>query len=321
MYAVEGKAQAEGNKDEEERERMEFRCVVVMDDVVPCPSRGNVVAQHGLSLYLDFYDMAEPFCLLFDTGTETPNLQRNLNTLKLDTTAIRYTVISHAHYDHMGGLAGLLGQLEQPVEIIAGKGVLEHKFRKLIKGETGGRDGLKRVGIPESDRDLLSLQYGHSIRYCGEPYQLAPGVILSGQIELRHAQEAPSPFFVVKGAGGSVETDTFREELALYIKHPRLGLMVITGCAHRGIINTLDDAMAKTGCDRVYGVVGGFHLFQSSDEHVAWVIDAFKARGVRFVLPLHCTGLRGIIELVSHMKRETVLGGVGVEFDTRELDD
>jgi 7,8-dihydropterin-6-yl-methyl-4-(beta-D-ribofuranosyl)aminobenzene 5'-phosphate synthase len=191
--------------------------------------------------------------ILFDTGEEPDILLHNMKQANIDPDQIQYLVISHIHHDHIGGLMG---------ETVWKN--METVFFPVKLDSLG--DGSERMAsLPVELFPHVFLKRVDSL-----PIGLFPHVFLTGVMP-------PVPANIIHG-----------KEQSLIIDTPQ-GLVLITGCAHPGIVSILKRAKEIVNRD-IYLVLGGFHLFNQTDEQIKTVVDSFKSMGVRYVGPMHCTG-------------------------------
>jgi 7,8-dihydropterin-6-yl-methyl-4-(beta-D-ribofuranosyl)aminobenzene 5'-phosphate synthase len=114
---------------------------------------------------------------------------------------------------------------------------------------------------------------------------------------------------------GVMEPEKFLDDGALVVKVKGKGLVVVTGCAHSGIINTVRHAQKLGGNDQIYAVIGGFHLTQGSPERIAKTIQAFKEKEIRYLVPLHCTGFEAMASMWQAFPETYVIPSVGTRIE------
>ena len=196
--------------------------------------------------------------LLFDTGGDGARLLSNMGQMGLDVGRIKSVVLSHAHGDHTGGLAGLLA---------VNKGIsvyLPRSFSTRFKEQVKAHARVVEVH---------------------EPMEIAEGVYTTGEM-----------------GRGLVE-----QALVLVTNQ---GLVVVTGCAHPGIVGMIDRAK-RIGDNRIYLAIGGFHLSVVSVQAVKGIIADFRRLGVQKVAPCHCTGKQAMKMLAAEYGDDFIETGVG----------
>jgi len=227
---------------------------------------GNFLGEWGLSILVE----TEGLNLLIDCG-QSISAVHNADILGIDLSKIDKIILSHGHYDHTGGLRPLLRRMKKRIEIIAHPdGQADHY-----------------IGIPYRQNELESL--GACFKPGTEPTWITGSMITSGEIPMVTDFEELATNLQVKGAGG-FQPDKLLDDQALIIK-TEAGLVVILGCAHRGIINTIYHAQQLTGVKKVHAVLGGCHLINAPQERVRLTINALKELGVERLGVSHCTGL------------------------------
>jgi 7,8-dihydropterin-6-yl-methyl-4-(beta-D-ribofuranosyl)aminobenzene 5'-phosphate synthase len=244
-----------------------------------------VLAEWGLSVLVETDDLK----ILLDTGAGT-SVPHNAPIFGLDLSTIDKIVLSHGHFDHTGGLKGVLKQIGKQVEVIAHPDIWA---RKYARGE-----GFERyIGIPFSREELEAL--GASLTLSREPVWITDDIVTTGEIAMTEEFEQLDPNMYVKEDDGW-HRDGLWDDRALIIKTDE-GLAVILGCAHRGVINTLRHAREITGVALIHTVIGGTHLTGASDERVLRTAAALQELGVQRVGVSHCTGLPAAVLLAQQL--------------------
>jgi 7,8-dihydropterin-6-yl-methyl-4-(beta-D-ribofuranosyl)aminobenzene 5'-phosphate synthase len=233
------------------------------------------VSEWGLSILIKTDDAT----ILFDTGASNAAV-RNADKLNINLQTVNTIVLSHGHADHTGGMRDVLERTHD-VDVIAHPSIWEPKYTKRPY-ETHHAF----IGIPFR-RQLLEL-YGANFILSKEPYQIRENIWTSGEIPLKTDFESIEPIFFVQSDDGYLP-DSIPDDLALIIKMPA-GLVIMLGCGHRGLINTIDHARNITGEHRVHTIVGGTHLFPKTEQQRAKTIEALKSSGIQKIGVSHCTG-------------------------------
>ncbi len=246
--------------------------------------------------------------LLFDTGAEPDTVLRNLQALGLDLSDVSEVVLSHAHQDHTGGLATLRKAVAQKspqalTRVHVGKGFFTPRFRngKLYTTLAAQRAELEAAGI-------------QFIEHAG-PAELLPGVWLTGPVARHHPEHNYPKDVLVDTPAGRV-TDTVPEDSSLVLDTPD-GLVLLTGCGHAGVVNTLEAAQKVVRPAKVTTVIGGMHLFSADDATLDWTAAQFRRFGVRELIGAHCTGIESVYRLRAGAgldRKTAVVGAVGASW-------
>ena len=251
---------------------------VLIEDSV---SRPILLAEHGLAFWIDTGSHG----LLFDTG-QSRLILANANELKLDLDAVDSVVLSHGHYDHCGGLADVLANAAGNVTVYAHPRALDPKYRRT---ETGTRP----IGMSIQCRQVLCASR-HNLKTVTTPTEIAPGLFLTGEIPRVHPEEQGGAGFCLDAEGR--QPDSFLDDQALFMKTPG-GTVVVLGCAHAGVINTLAYIRHLTGDQPMHTILGGMHLHSASNERIAWTIASLRRFSIERFYPMHCTGAKAVAAL------------------------
>ncbi|MDE2597029.1 MAG: MBL fold metallo-hydrolase [Sphingomonadales bacterium] len=246
--------------------------------------------------------------LLFDTGANPDTVLRNAKALGIDLAHVRHLVLSHFHDDHTGGLPtlrrALMGTDPQALAVAdAGKGILEPRF---------DAQGKPLAGFPGLLAEYRALG-GRVVEHDG-PVELLPGVWLTGPVARRHDERNWNKGAMLRRGGALVE-DTLAEDSSLVIRTAD-GLVILTGCAHAGIMNIADAAREIGGGEPIVAVIGGLHLFAKPEPVLAETAAYLK--GVRYLLAAHCTGIEATFrlrQLLGLTPRTAVVAAVGSRYE------
>ncbi len=244
----------------------------------------SMLAEWGLSVLVEAGEQT----FLLDTGT-TDVAVRNADKLGVDLDAIEAIVLSHGHFDHTGGLLPVLERMAQSdVHVIAHPDVTAKKYvyKKKI-------DAYKYAGIPYALERLTSA--GARFEFSSDPVWLTDDIAASGEEPMTTSFESVADNLCLKD-GDSYSQDPMSDDQSLYIRTDR-GLIIILGCAHRGMINIIRHAQKVMETDRVYMVIGGTHLGPASFQQLEKSIEALQEIDVAWLGVSHCTGLPVAVKL------------------------
>lgn len=266
----------------------DMKLVVLCDD----HARAPFTAEHGFSLWLE---TKKGDRILFDTGA-TDVFMKNAALLGIDLSDVTDVVLSHGHYDHVGGLRYLLKVSHPKIWVRR-----EIGFPKYSKARYAG---------PPWPWEKIEETVG-PINYVDDHVvELHNTAFVWGPARMENTFEEPDPAFFVKD-GKATKRDYFEEELNLTLKTSK-GLVVITGCAHRGIVNIVSEAKRLFG-KRIHLVLGGFHLVNAPIEKIQWVAGRLNELGIEHLAPCHCTGEEAIRYFKSSFRDKIADCHVGTE--------
>ncbi len=257
---------------------------VVVDNAVPTRVRKPFVGEHGFSLLLEHDNRR----VLFDTGASSAVVS-NLGLLGVHPCAIDMIVVSHGHYDHTGGLYSVLQHAEKKMPVSAHPHIFQPRY------STGKQRHF--VGIPHKREQLTEL--GADWRFSERPLELLPGLWISGEIPRESGFESVDSTLVVPDAEGCDCQDDLPDDLSLFYFSPK-GLVVISGCTHSGLVNTVRWGLKLTGASRLAGWVGGTHLGPASAAQQEKTIGELESLSPDFIAANHCTGFSMMSRLHAH---------------------
>lgn len=221
---------------------------------------------------------------LFDTGNRPETVLNNLREMKMDLAGVPNVILTHHHRDHTGGLVTLRRDVMR-------------RDPKAISTAMGGK-GILLPRMPANDFVLMKGEYeatGAKLREIDKPTEIAPGAWLTGPVPRVHNERNWSGSTRVRMDGAEAE-DTLPEDQALVIDTAQ-GLVVVSGCGHAGIVNTLTYARKVVREAPVHAVIGGFHLFDANEEKLAWTAKQLAPLGIQYFLAAHCTGVESTMRL------------------------
>ena len=287
----------------------------------PAMRRNPLLAEFGLSVIAQSQRASDGRAVIVDLGYSAAVLANNLSVLGIDPTQLDAAVLSHGHLDHYGGFEGLFAH--SPAKT--------HRLPLIVGGEEAFCERLALIGNPPPvmgtlDRKQLA-QAGFEVRIAPEPALVADHAFTTGVIPLQGFERAAIPTQMRPGVGCDAEAlapakrsarqlaDDGEHELATSYVVKGLGLVVISSCSHRGVLNSVRRAQAISGVDKVHAIIGGFHLVRPRTEDEARRTAAeMVAINPRFIVPMHCTGEVFIAEALRLMPERVIRPYVGTRF-------
>lgn len=276
-----------------------------VDRRVPFDPCRTLLAEHGFSCLIRVFSGRAEHTVLLDTGLSRECLFHNAQQLGLDLRTAEAVVLSHGHFDHIGGLADFFCMADHQVPLIV------HPDAFLPRRLNNHQ---RIAELPGPDAIALK-KAGADIKTRKEPSTLAAGhLLVTGEVERMTKFEKGSPG-MERFVGGRWEPDPISDDQGVVINIRNKGLVVISGCAHAGIINTTEHAKKITGIDHVHAVMGGFHLTGPLFEPIIPVtIREMKRIGPDYVIPMHCTGWNAINGFAREMHGKFILNTVGTTY-------
>jgi len=301
--------------------------IVDSSDAIQYFTDKPLLAEHGFSALIQPGDSGET--ILWDTGGSEVALIENMRRMELDFGAITKIALSHGHWDHYAAMTAVLNEMKlspkskewiegvneaelaiwlekDQIPIIAHPAAFRERWRKKDDGTLVG----PFLPPPEGRWKAAGAMIIHS----EGPYELAPGCWTTGTVPRLSFEESGRPKDRFYREGADFVPDDLDEDQAIVINLKDKGLILLSGCAHAGIVNTIEYARRFTGVERVYAVIGGFHLARSKEDEIDQTITYIKDLRLTYVIPSHCTGFRAISQFAREMPDAFIEGVVGARY-------
>jgi 7,8-dihydropterin-6-yl-methyl-4-(beta-D-ribofuranosyl)aminobenzene 5'-phosphate synthase len=300
--------------------------IVRSTDTVERYTKALLWAEHGFSALIELG--ADGKRVLWDAGASETVLLENARRMGLDLSVLDAVALSHGHHDHIGGLEQVLRlavRMEPrrwPSDVTAEAieawrcgqrlPLLVHPaaFRERWSRRD---DGSLQGPSPRPPREVWEA-CGARLILSAEPYELAPGCWTTGTVPRHSFEQAGRSSTRVYREGDTFLPDDLDDDQAIVIHVRGKGLLILAGCAHAGIVNTVGHAREISGIDRVWAILGGFHLATADRPEIEQTIDAIDEIDPQLVCPSHCTGLRAMCRFAERMPQAFVRGVVGTRF-------
>ncbi|RLB29254.1 MAG: MBL fold metallo-hydrolase [Deltaproteobacteria bacterium] len=264
-----------------------------------------LLAEHGLSMLLRVHEGRAVHTILFDTGYSQVGVPHNMELLSVDPDEIEALVLSHGHMDHTGSLYVLLDRITNRIPLVL------HPDAFLTPRYFGLDDGRKLL-FPQTLVKTKLEDRNIELMETRSPTLLIDDMVaVTGEVERVTGFEKGLPnAFLEKD--GKVEKDFIWDDQALVANLKGKGLVIISGCAHAGIINTILHAKKITGVEKVHAVLGGFHLSGPFFEQIIEdTIKELKEMNPEVIVPMHCTGWNAVQRFSQEFPSSFVLSSVG----------
>jgi len=249
--------------------------ILCENSVIPIP---GLLGEHGLSVLIE----TPGSTFLFDTGQGFTIVQ-NAKVLKKDLKKVSKIFLSHGHFDHTGGLSDVLKGCGS-INVYAHPDIFIERFAVI---KENGKNNSRSVGIPFKKDDLCAL--GADFHFNTDFSEVEEDIFLTGEVPRKTQFEKADKRLAVR-KGNETEQDLFKDDQSLVIKTAR-GLAVVLGCAHSGMINTLNHIQQKFPGEKIHTVIGGTHMGFLDKSQVVLTIEALKEFDIDRIGVSHCTGL------------------------------
>ena len=261
-------------------------------------AKAGLEREHGFSVLVEL----EKCRILFDTGKGSA-IEKNTQTLGIDLSGLDAVVLSHGHYDHTGGIPFVLEQNPR-VPVYCHPDAFRARF-SLRHGEARPISMVPSVKERLEDRSPAGC-----LCRTVAPVELFPGIGLTGPIPRAVSWEDPGgPFF--KDIHGTVP-DPVDDEIAMWIA-VKSGLVILSGCCHAGLSNTLEHVRTLRPNDPLHAVIGGFHLLEASEDRIRHTIETLSGAALSSVIACHCTGSTQVSRLKNALGDTVREGRAGDE--------
>lgn len=243
-------------------------------------------AMFGISMLLEIRVGDIETQILYDTNQASEPILQNLETLGISLNRLNSIFISHCHFDHTGGLAGMLDAIDKPIPVIGHPSI----FRPCFEIKPEGLWPIGLIGHSQADLEKRKAQF----IFTREPLKMMTGVITTGEIPRVNDFELPGDMYTIQD--GAVVRDEIIDDASIILNLPD-GLVILAGCCHAGIVNTIAHAKAITGVAKIHAVIGGLHLLDASEDRLNKTIEALD--DVEYIFAGHCTGLKALAAIMD----------------------
>jgi 7,8-dihydropterin-6-yl-methyl-4-(beta-D-ribofuranosyl)aminobenzene 5'-phosphate synthase len=261
-------------------------------------------AEHGFSVLIRVFQNQEMCTILFDTGISSNGVIINAERMGIDLSEVSYVVLSHGHYDHFGGLESIVKAVNKiDLPILSHEDMVKRRGTASLKGDI-------REYPPFPNLEQLTPA---KILNTKKPYLIANDLAcITGEIPRKVTFEKGLMQNKIYDNKSWQPDPLVLDDRALIFNIKDKGLVIISGCAHSGIINTIRYAQQIAGLTRVYAVLGGFHLAgKEFEKRIEPTIEALKEINPELIVPSHCTGWRALISIAQALPNAFTCNSVG----------
>jgi len=244
----------------------------------------KIVGNHGISLLLEIVGPNHSINLLFDASHSADSILHNMDLLNISPTIIDFIYLSHCHWDHTGGLLGMVKAVgNNDLHVICHSTLFTPRYIT--------EPCIKSIGIP-GENSIDEIKKHCHLTQIDTHFSLMPGVISSGEVkrEVPYEDSLTSSTFIE--IGEKLIPDVIKDDISLIINLKNKGLVIITGCSHAGIINIIRQAIRITDEKRIHSIIGGLHLIDADEDRIQKTTEEFVKLDVQKFYVGHCTGLR-----------------------------
>ena len=270
-------------------------------------ANGATVGEWGLSALVQ----VDGHCVLFDTGRYPDTVLRNAATLDIDLSCVSDVVLSHFHFDHTTGLLPIVEAARERNPEAVRRVHVARGFFWSRRATTGSDDEQNQM---IARREIFAAREVEIVEH-DRPAEILPGVWITGPVGRPHP-ERNYPSTVQVRLDGEWTEDYVPESQALTVVTPQ-GHIVLLGCGHAGVVNTVDQIRGAIAERPIHALMGGLHLFAASEEVLAWTAGRLRDIGVEHLMAGHCTGIEPLMRLRTGLNlspRTAVVGAVGSQF-------
>ncbi len=277
---------------------MSLQLTILCENSVEQILPGGLIGEHGFACHLR--TIAGDF--LFDTGSGL-GLLHNCAQLGIDLSSLQGVILSHGHADHCGGLLDVLQQTG-PIPVYGHPDLFTIRYSR-----SNNRQRDISISWPQAELE----RKGADFRLQETPLQLTAQLLISGEIP-RQQTGGQDPNLCITDKSGQQVPDPLNDDLSLYLLCEK-GLVILLGCAHAGLCNIIEHAIASTGVENIHLLLGGTHLMACSNEQLTETIEQLDGYSIEKIGGAHCTGRHQARHLAEHFGERFFYASVGTRIE------
>jgi 7,8-dihydropterin-6-yl-methyl-4-(beta-D-ribofuranosyl)aminobenzene 5'-phosphate synthase len=287
------------------------------------------IAEHGFSTILDirYNDEKKKNIFLFDTGVSENGIIFNADIFGIELRNIETIVLSHGHLDHCSGLLNVLKKVSKPIDVIAHPDAF---LKRWIIYPDGNRAKMPVLDEKDLENHGATIRKIRNISFLPNnnnegaddnvngSINLPPPLMITGQIPRKTSFEKgfPLQYKEIEDEKELVPDPLVNDDQAVVVNIKQKGLVIVTGCGHAGIINTINYAKKVTKINKVFAVLGGFHLTGGIyEKSIEPTIKELKKADPKYIIPCHCTGWKATNRIIEAMPERFIQTSVGTSFN------
>lgn len=269
-------------------------------------------AEHGFCAAIKLEVNGSERRVLFDSGLAPLTASYNAGVLGLDLSSCELVISSHGHIDHAGGLMNIRKKMNekehmQKIPLVLHEEAFRNRLVKFHDGRTINLPAPNRADLTEAGYNLVEKQ--------SQSLWIEDSILVTGEVPRTNDFEKGFPIHYSEIDGKMENDPLIKDDQAVVLNIEDKGLVVISGCAHAGIINSIKYAMELSGEDRIYAVIGGMHLTGGIFEPlIPRTIDELEQLKPKFIIPCHCSGLEATTGIAKNMPKAFIQNSVGTKY-------
>lgn len=300
--------------------------IVKNSGVVKYFTEKPLLAEHGFSALILLNDNEE--YILWDAGVTDIALFENMRRMELNPQEISMIALSHGHFDHFAAMTRFLENLSllpkpQKWDALVYPATLDEYFEsrkiEMVAHPAAFRERWKKEDDGTLEGPFLPPQQkweaaGANLILSSGPHQLAPGCWMTGYVPRNSFEKSGRSSHMLYREGDEFFADDMEDDQAVVFNIEEKGLVILSGCAHSGIVNTIEYAREISGVQKVHAVLGGFHLAVAQEDEINQTVDYLKQIQPDYIIPSHCTGLKASSKIAQAMPGKFIEGVVGASY-------
>lgn len=272
-----------------------MRITILVDNKIS----SSLLSEHGFSVLIESNHRK----ILLDTG-QGDVLEANARALNVDLSKTDTLVLSHGHYDHTGGIPLLLQQASD-LQIYCHPGVVQPRY-SVSNGTS------RAIHMPSAAMAAMDRLPSSKLHWVSKPQPLTDGIELTGPIPRgTDFEDTGGPFFLDPRGK---RPDPVIDDLAVWF-NTKQGVVILTGCCHSGVVNTVNHVRQLTGNAKIHALIGGFHLISASQERIEKTGAMLSSLNLDRMIACHCTGDGAASSLQDMLGERVIQGHSGMILD------